>query len=616
MLALSSSLAASILAKVTVTTALALIGVRLARRSRAAVRHALLAAAFEVLLLLPIASLLAPPLSIVVPSPAALGSGATTSPPTVFVEALDSTQPGAPSPANAAAKLPIPQLSRLSVSALLLTAWLAGVTLFLLPVILGLRQVRWLRRTGLSWRQAQSLVRELALDAGIHRPVEVLLHQSLSGPMTCGVILPAIVLPPDAQNWNAEDLERAIVHELEHVRRGDWLFHCLARILCAAYWFHPLVWIAWRQLALEAERSCDDAVLARSEATAYADQLVALARRLSAIRKSPALAMANRADLRARVAAVLDTRQPRGRAGALIIAFTGAAAALIVITTSPLKIIAAPQNTESTSLPSLRKFEVASVKPCTGPRPVPEGQGGAGPDQSPNRISTPCTPLPFLIDHAYVAFAGGRFHGRTYPVKLEGLPAWANSLYQIEAKAEGTPGMGMMNGPMLQSLLEDRFALKIHSENREGRVYALTVAKGGIKLQPFQGGCTPIDWTNPPEPGRNGNGCGGTNQHRGSNVTFDGVMTLDGFASHYLDVATGLDAPVINKTGIPGYFRFHMEYASERKPGDPGYVPPTDDPPFPSIFTAVQQQLGLKLEAARGPHQVLVIDHMERPSEN
>ena len=105
----------------------------------------------------------------------------------------------------------------------------------------------------------------------------MLLHEALPGPMTCGVLHPAIVLPPDAQIWDQEDLNRAIVHELEHVRRGDWVSHCLARAVCAVYWFHPLVWIAWRQLALEAERSCDDAVLGRSEATAYADQLVGLA---------------------------------------------------------------------------------------------------------------------------------------------------------------------------------------------------------------------------------------------------------------------------------------------------------------------------------------------------
>jgi uncharacterized protein (TIGR03435 family) len=84
----------------------------------------------------------------------------------------------------------------------------------------------------------------------------------------------------------------------------------------------------------------------------------------------------------------------------------------------------------------------------------------------------------------------------------------------------------------------------------------------------------------------------------------------------YLGNAAGLRVPVINTTGITGIFHFHIEYASDLQPGDRGYMPPTDDPPFPSVFTAVQQQLGLKLEAAKGPRQFLIVDHVERPSAN
>src|SRR5690606_37608319 len=152
-----------------------------------------------------------------------------------------------------------------------------------------------------------------ASDFGIRRRVQVLLHESLSGPMTCGVIRPAIILPKDAQTWAADDVHRAIIHELEHVRRADWLSQCLARAIAACYWFHPLVWVAWRQLALEAERACDDAVLRASEAAEYADQLVLLAQRLSTSRQ-PQLAMANRSDLATRVLAVLDGGQRRSRA--------------------------------------------------------------------------------------------------------------------------------------------------------------------------------------------------------------------------------------------------------------------------------------------------------------
>lgn len=179
--------------------------------------------------------------------------------------------------------------------------------------------------------------------------------------MTCGVAHPAIVLPSEAQSWPAEDLNRALVHELEHVRRADWVSHGLARALCAAYWFHPLVWIAWRQLTLEAERACDDAVLARSEATAYADQLVALARRLSSAARPQLLAMASRADLTARVGAVLDSRQCRGRAGALQVALACVAAALVTITIAPLTMVAAQPPTPQAELATLPNISIASL---------------------------------------------------------------------------------------------------------------------------------------------------------------------------------------------------------------------------------------------------------------
>src|SRR5207253_4115481 len=127
---------------------------------------------------------------------------------------------------------------------------------------------------------------------------------------------------------------------LEHVRRGDWVSQCLARIVSACYWFHPIVWVAWRQLSLEAERACDDAVLRCSEATAYADQLVVLAKRLSVASNQPQLAMANRRDLATRIVAVLDHRQQRGRAGSLWVGLAITAAVVIVATVSPLRIVA------------------------------------------------------------------------------------------------------------------------------------------------------------------------------------------------------------------------------------------------------------------------------------
>jgi beta-lactamase regulating signal transducer with metallopeptidase domain len=241
MLAAGASLAASIVVKITVVTALGLIAVWFARGNRAAVRHALLAATFGVMLLLPIAAVLMPPLHVGVP--VELERRAPMVPPVIGVDTTASlTKVGAGARVTAGA----PRKWKLSLENLLFVGWVAGVALFLLPVVAGLWQIRALRRSGSPWRHAQALVKPLAHDAAIRRGVEVLLHEALPGPMTCGLVRPAIVLPRDAQNWNAEDLNRAITHELEHVRRADSLSCCLARVTCAVYWFHPLDRYTWR----------------------------------------------------------------------------------------------------------------------------------------------------------------------------------------------------------------------------------------------------------------------------------------------------------------------------------------------------------------------------------
>jgi len=335
-LTVESSLAASLLVKATFVMALALMVVFIpARRSRASFRHTFLAAAFAVLLTLPVAAILAPPVPILIsappqqqrimPVPFATTSHARVAPAEIM------------SPASS-------RPPEFSLSALLPAGWLLGVMLFLAPMAVGLKQLRSLRRTAIPWQHGQTVAEGLAHG----RHVEVLLHDKVSGPTTYGVMHPVILLPVDAQIWDADDLNRALIHELEHVRRGDWMSHCLARVVCSVYWFHPLVWVAWRQFALDAERACDDAVVVRAEATAYAEQLVGLARRLSALRKSPGLAMANRADLTARVGAVLDGRQRRGRAGALSVALAWIGAATLVVAVSPLVIVAAPQAAIST----------------------------------------------------------------------------------------------------------------------------------------------------------------------------------------------------------------------------------------------------------------------------
>ena len=183
--------------------------------------------------------------------------------------------------------------------------------------------------------------------------------------------------------------------------------------------------------------------------------------------------------------------------------------------------------------------------------------------------------------------------------------------FEINAKADGRFSQAMLNGPMLQALLEDRFKLKLHRESRVVSVYALTVARRGPKLQPFkEGSCTILDLENPSPPPAPGEkpaiACGTISGRRNGTKQVMDVhgMSLDEFSKFGMGL---FGYPVINRTGIAGKFDWHLEFV----PSNAG-----DELAGPSIFTAMREQLGLKLVPAKGPVDVLLIDHVERPSEN
>jgi uncharacterized protein (TIGR03435 family) len=571
-LAVGGSPAASILVKVTAATALGLIGAWLARGSRAAVRHALLAATFGVLLALPVASFVAPPLRIVLSAQERI----------VPVIATDGavTLPFEPAPASSGAASSNPRSARLTLSAILFAGWIAGAVLFLLPMALGLWQVRSLRRSGLPWRHGQSVVETLALDTGIQRRVDVLLHQALPGPMTCGIVHPAIVLPSDARCWEEEDLTRALLHELEHVRRGDWLTQCLARAVCAMYWFHPLVWVAWRQLSLEAERSCDDAVLGRSEATAYAGQLVGLARRLSANTKPALLAMASRADLAARVGAVLDVRQRRGRAGILPVALVCAAAAVLVIVMSPLTVVAAPQAAPAQSAPP--EFDAVSVKLID-----PNMRGEHSSEHSDRgRLTMTGTMHRFLV-RAYGITDG----------QLGGEPDWFTTrLYSIEA-VTSAPSNSEQMMLMLRKALADRFQLKLRQEDRDLPVFVLEVAAGGPKFKELKPGEVPHDPPDAPDIFAR---------------SFSSVQSLINTLNGVFGGIVKLDHTVVDRTQLTGRYDIQLRTEMEIQTDDFG----RSTWQLPNLSRDLQSELGLKLVPDHVKMPYFVVEQAAAPSPN
>jgi uncharacterized protein (TIGR03435 family) len=233
-------------------------------------------------------------------------------------------------------------------------------------------------------------------------------------------------------------------------------------------------------------------------------------------------------------------------------------------------------------------FEVATIKPSN-----PDAPGKAFTMRG-RQFATLNTTLSELISFAY----------RVHAAQITGAPDWVESAkYDITAQpqADGTPNERQLRA-MVQKLLEERFKLTITRGTKELPVYVLSVAKTGHKL-------TPND--------RNPNGLPG--------MFFKGPGMLPALNAGMADLAnvmqaTVLDRPVIDRTELPGRFDFTLNWTPDDSQfrGLGGRPPaPSNDPNAPpGLFTAIQEQLGLRLESTRAPVEVLVVDRVERPSDN
>ncbi|MGH9237752.1 MAG: TIGR03435 family protein [Vicinamibacterales bacterium] len=584
----------SIAVKATVLLGAAFLVLRCTRPAAASVRHLVLVAAFAVLAALPPAERVVPSIRIPVDIP-------PTAPPLLPITRIDTTGPAdVASSAPASPSQATSSVSHWSREQLLIAAWGLGAFVCLVPVLLTPWRLRQLRGRARRWTRGEQLLRTMTPTA---RRVGVFLHDEETAPLTCGIARPAILLPAAAAQWSEDDITRALTHELEHVRRADWPVFIATRVVSALYWFHPLVWIAWRRLGLEAERACDDAVLRVADRATYAQQLVTLARarlRPSAI---PVLSMAGRSDLSARVAAMLDETQARGRLGrgraALILAVAGVLAAAV----GPLRAQATPiAPVEKGDAPA---FDVVSIRENTSG----EFFGSFGYDPG-GQLTVVNNAVRNLIRNAYSV----QNH------QIVGGPAWMNSArYDITAKSTGNPSQDRLR-LMVRRLLVERFKLAAHRETRDIPIYALVVAKPGRLgpgLRPAKVDCMAIavaaekQGTKPefPQPPDNRPACG--------TRSAPGLMMGTGVSMADLvrNLAGPADRMVIDRTALTGVWDLDLKYVPDQPlPDIPGLpAPPADGA---SLFTALQEQLGLRLESQMAPVDVLVIDSIERPSEN
>jgi uncharacterized protein (TIGR03435 family) len=273
------------------------------------------------------------------------------------------------------------------------------------------------------------------------------------------------------------------------------------------------------------------------------------------------------------------------------------------------------QSQSAGAAPRPYTWDVVSVKPSTG-----AGRGGSS--NMPDGFSMHGGVLTGLIFSAY---------GLKYPEQLVGAPGWlASDKFDVDVKMDSSvmDELDKMSPDdrlaarhqMTQALLADRFKLVIHHETRELQVYTLTIAKSGLKMKEAKAGDTYP------------NGFKGIGGSGGAGVTLfqmgpSGVMiTSQGTPLSGLigTISREVGRIVVDKTGLTGNYDYVLQYTPEgfrprtdlnEPPSGSGMVLPPDFGAI-SIFTAVQEQLGLKLESVKAPIDVIVIDHMERPSGN
>ena len=262
-------------------------------------------------------------------------------------------------------------------------------------------------------------------------------------------------------------------------------------------------------------------------------------------------------------------------------------------------------------------FEVVSIKPNhTGSRKTMIQMAPGG------RFEAENITVKFLLEEAY----------GVKDSQLSGLPGWVDSEnYNLEAKAEDSDGkldreqQGARFRLMLQAMLADRFKLALHHESKELSEYVLLVAKSGPKfhettapeLDPAAEGSVPLGPPDPKAP-----------MPRGSiRMMGRGDLAVSGIPlNQFADVLSRqIGQLVVDKTGLTGNYDFTLKWTPDETQGQmfrgagdgaPRDAAPPADASGPSIFAALQEQLGLKLESQKGPVDTLVIDHVERPSEN
>ncbi len=477
--------------------------------------------------------------------------------------------------------------------------------------------VQWRRIAGVM-RRAEPLLegREVAALRGVERaagvlgPIAVLASRESMEPGVFGLVRPALLWPEGiSQRLDDAQLEAVLAHEVCHVRRRDNLTSLLHMVVEALFWFHPLVWWMEGRLVEERERACDEEVLRLGmQPVSYAESILKVCEFCV---ETPLACVSGitGADLKKRIVRIMALRVAKNLTP-LRRLMLGAVAlgSLIVPVWFGVVHAASIQDDHSATDGKRLKFAVVSIRQnkAGGPqifgRPTPDGYA----------MKNMFLAAPIFT--AYVPQTGGASHYSDEHVL--GLPSWTVSdsdvdRYDISAKVDEadiadwqnpSKQTGMLRA-MLQSMLADRLKLVVHRSMKEEPVYLLIVGKNGPKFKE----------SNPAEPHPGAwpfPGGGMMSEERK-----DGEITSHFFGISIGQIASSLSRgrTVQDRTGLTGKYDITWQQPAPSPPSADGQQqsPESEVSPF-----SLAEQIGLKLESSRGQVETLVIDHIERPSEN
>ncbi len=484
--------------------------------------------------------------------------------------------------------------------AALTVAWAAGFAVVLAMWCMRWQRVAGARRKATAVREGREIeaLRRLNCVSELRAPVEMVLSRESLEPGIFGIARPVLIWPEGiSEHLDDQHLEAVIAHELWHVRRRDNLAAAIHMVVEALFWFHPLVWWVGARLVEEREQACDEAVLQLgSKRHVYAESILKVCEFCVG---SPLACVSGvtGADLKKRMVYIMNERKARKlEAGKKLLLSAAVVLALAipigfgVMNATQGRAQAQDESTNAT------KFTV-SVKPSELSTPTYAGSGVhmLRMMYGPNGFAARSTSLLGIIQEAYGVEAN----------QIPGAPELVKTAaYDIEIKAEGNAENAQLTVPLfrqteirnqLRSLLADRFKLVLHHETTVLPQYVLEVGENGSKLQPTKYADYPDTAAGPD----------GKSMHRmmmeqgiGGQVMGIGAQKTS-LAEFTKILSMQLGENVVDKTGLTGQYDFNLQW-SQSAHND-------------SLFTAVQEQLGLKLVPQQAPTDVLVIDHVELP---